>query len=190
MKKFIILGSLIIISIIVIFIWNIYKDLDNMVSMNNKISEYFINGGNYDNLCYHYLDKDKATIVVGLKDDSKEEIKKFKKTILNYRFITFEKCVDNINYSSYVFDEAEFDYNNLGNINGMGIYSKYKVNKYNNNNLIDVLKDKGIDDLLSTMDKFKDNYYISDAYENGRVFISICNNNIYISNEFDSEICN
>lgn len=68
--------------------------------INNKIIEYFQNNGmkDYENYIFNYIDEDNNVVVVGLLDNSKEEQEKFKKNIVNSKFIKFVKSEQLTNY--------------------------------------------------------------------------------------------
>ena len=72
------------------------KDLvtdEELNSVNNKIIEYFsLNQiDTYNNYGYNYVDYENRVVVVGLKENTKEEQDKFKKIVVDSDLIKFEK---------------------------------------------------------------------------------------------------
>jgi len=62
------------------------KELDEI---NDKITDYFINGGEYTNLSSHYVDEQLLLVIVELADNSKEEQRYFKDNIIKSKHIKF-----------------------------------------------------------------------------------------------------
>ncbi len=69
--------------------------------VNEQIIEYFSSENvEYDNLSFNYVDLTNKKVVVGLIDNSKKQQDKFKKLVINSKFIEFVKGENLIDYNN------------------------------------------------------------------------------------------
>ena len=66
--------------------------LDELNNINDIITKYFLNSEvDNRNYSYNYVDIEKEVIVVGLINNSKAEQERFKKNVVDSKYIRFEK---------------------------------------------------------------------------------------------------
>ena len=66
--------------------------LDELNNINDIITKYFLNSEvDNRNYSYNYVDIEKEVIIVGLINNSKAEQERFKKNVVDSKYIKFEK---------------------------------------------------------------------------------------------------
>lgn len=81
---------------------NIKNNKTELDKINNKIIEYFStdNVPLKDNIGFNYVDMTNNIVIVGLKDNSKEQQEKFKELVVDSKYIKFVQGENFVEYKT------------------------------------------------------------------------------------------
>lgn len=130
--------------------------IEELNLINDKIIQYFLSEKiEYNNFSYNYVDEEEKVVVIGLLDNSKEQLEKFKKNVINSKYIKFIKSEKNI-------DNDYYSYENLSTLSSNNVDVKILV-KFNGllyGKSYSIIDYASSSDPVGTIDKLIPNIYI------------------------------